>query len=132
MTKLNFHQKAIILNSENKFLALRRSYGQKTWDLPGGGVEIPEEHETGLRREIREEAALEIADEIKPLQVVSGYNKEEDAYYLFIGYVTKAVSMEVTLSPEHTDYCWVTKEEFLQLEVTPYLRDFVTAGIIKY
>jgi 8-oxo-dGTP diphosphatase len=125
MTKINFHQKAILVNSENKFLALKKSYGQKTWDLPGGAVEIPEEHETGLRREIREETGIEIDSAIVPLQVVSGYNKEDDEYFLFIGYRAAARKESVTLSDEHTDYRWVTKEEFLQLDATPYLKEFI-------
>lgn len=125
MTKINVHQKAVVVNSENKFLALKKSYGQKTWDLPGGAVEIPEEHEIALRREIREEAGIEIDSVVVPLQVVSGYNKEDDEYFLFIGYRAAVRKESVVLSDEHTDYRWVTKEEFLQLDATPYLKEFV-------
>jgi 8-oxo-dGTP diphosphatase len=127
MTKLNFHQKAIVVNSEGKFLTLKKSYAKKTWDLPGGAVEIPEEHEVGLRREIREETGLEVGTGIKPLSVSSGYNHEEGEYFLFIGYVVVALSSEVKISSEHTEFRWVTKEEFLQLDATPYLKDFVAA-----
>lgn len=129
MIKINFHQKAIVLNREKKFLALKRSYGAKTWDLPGGAVEIPEEHETGLRREISEEAGIEVGATIKPLEVVSGFNKEENGYYLFIGYVVTALGEKITLSSEHTEYRWVTKEEFLRLDATPYLKEFVEKNI---
>lgn len=127
MTKLNFHQKAIVVNSEGKFLTLKKSYAEKTWDLPGGAVEIPEEHEAGLRREIREETGCEVGASIRPLSVSSGYNQKEDEYFLFIGYVIAAISSEVKLSSEHTEFRWVTREEFLQLDATPYLKDFVAA-----
>lgn len=122
--KVGFHQKAAVFNKEGKFLAIKRSYGAQTWDIPGGAVEIPEVHEDALRREIREEAGIEV-DQIAPLQVKSAYNKEADEYVLFIGYLCFARSSEVHISTEHTEYRWVSKDEFLQMEATPYVKDFV-------
>lgn len=126
MTQIKFHVKAIVYNSEGKFLALKRSYGGQHWDVPGGGVEIPENHEVALRREVLEETGLEIS-EIKPLVVDSGYNKEEDAYFLFIGFTCNcdATTSIIKLSNEHTEYQWVNKEKFLVLDATPYLFEFV-------
>ena len=124
MTKVSFHQKVILINAEGKILALKASYKNLRWDLPGGAVEIPEEHEIALRREVQEEAGIEIKN-IIPLQVSSGHNKETDEYVLFIGFQAEALSTTITLSSEHTEYKWVTKEEFLQLDATPYLIEFV-------
>ncbi len=119
-----FNQKALIYNSEGKFLALKAAYKKFLWDLPGGGVEIPEEHEPGLRREIREETGLEV-ENIQPIQVHSGHNKEEGFYIILICYSCNALSGDVQLSQEHTEYRWVTKEEFLELEAIPYQKDLV-------
>jgi len=124
MTKVNFHQKALVFNGERKFLAIKRSYGNETWDIVGGAVEIPENHEKALRREIKEEAGLEVTD-LEPLKVESAYNEDEEAYVLFIGYRCNAVTEDIKLSKEHTSYKWVSKEEFLNLDSTPYLKDFV-------
>ncbi len=124
MTKINFHQKAIVLNREDKFLALKASYKGLRWDIPGGAVEIPEKHEEALRREIREEAGIDVGNFV-PLAVETGYNKEEVSYVIFIGYKCETADKDVTLSGEHTEYRWVTKEEFAELDATPYLKDFV-------
>lgn len=67
MSKVNFHQKVIILNAEGKFLILKAAYKGEKWDLPGGAVEIPENHEEALRREVREETGLEV-EHIIPLK----------------------------------------------------------------
>ncbi len=124
MPTLLFHQKVIILNREQKILALKASYKGLRWDLPGGQVEIPELHEAALKREVEEECGINITD-IKPLQVTTGYNQETDEYFMFIGFSGQAASEKITLSSEHTEYRWVTKEEFLQLDATPYLLDFI-------
>ncbi|MBI2056295.1 MAG: NUDIX domain-containing protein [Candidatus Sungbacteria bacterium] len=128
MAKINFHQKAIVSNREGKFLVLKASYKGLRWDLPGGAVEIPEEHETALRREVKEEAGIDI-DNIIPLVVETAYNKDEDNYVLFIGYRCKAVNGDVKLNNEHTEFRWVTKDEFMELETTPYLKDFVSKSL---
>jgi 8-oxo-dGTP diphosphatase len=122
--QVNFHQKAIVLNAENKFLTIKRFYGKKQWDLPGGAVDYPETHEEALRREIDEETGIEITA-IKPLEVQTGYNKDEDFYIIFIGYTCTTSDSEIRLSHEHTDYRWVSKAELLELDATQYLKDFV-------
>lgn len=122
--QIYLNQKAIIYNQEGKILTLRASYKKFLWDLPGGGVEIPEEHEAGLRREIKEETGLEVKD-IKPLEVHSAYNTAEDYYVVVICYSCTALQGEVVLSEEHTEYKWVTREEFLTLKAIPYQVDLV-------
>ena len=123
-----FNQKAIIYNNEGKLLALKASYKKFLWDLPGGGVEMPEEHEAALRREIKEETGLEVGD-ITPIKVNSAYNKEEDFYIIVICYTCETDSMDVVLSEEHSEYRWVTKDEFLKLEAIPYQLDLVKAVV---
>lgn len=120
---VNFHQKAIIKN-KGKFLILKASYKGLRWDLPGGAVEIPEMHDKALLREIKEEASLQV-DNLTPLEVNTGFNAETDEYFIFIGWECESSSDKITLSSEHTDYRWVTKDEFLALEATDYLKDFV-------
>ncbi|MGH7157237.1 MAG: NUDIX domain-containing protein [Candidatus Saccharimonadales bacterium] len=121
--KINFHQKVIIKKGD-KFLALKASYKGLRWDLPGGAVEIPETHEKALLREIEEETNLNISG-LTPVEVSTGFNPETDEYFIFIGWQCNAASDKVTLSGEHTEYKWVTKDEFLGLEATDYLKEFV-------
>jgi 8-oxo-dGTP diphosphatase len=87
-------------------------------------LEFPELHEIALRREVREETGLEIAN-IVPIDIQSSYNVEQDDYVFFIGYECTALSDDITLSSEHSEYRWVRKVEFLEMDATPYLKDFV-------
>lgn len=39
-------------------------------------------------------------------------------------------SKEVTLSNEHTEHAWKTKPEFLELNATEYLKNFVQETLV--
>ena len=129
MIEVRFHQKAIVLNQEDKFLVLKRAYTNKKWDLPGGAVELPETHQDALCREIKEETGLEITD-LQP-ECVQTADGDDGTYTLFIGYSCRALSEEVILSPEHTEFSWVSVNEFLNMDATAYLKYFVkdTLGV---
>ncbi len=115
---IKFFQKAVVLHpTEDKLLALKRSPNDKArpnkWDLIGGNVHFGEKHDESLKREIQEETHLEV-DGLTPIQVVTNF--ENGIYYLFIGYKAKALGDKVWLSKEHTEYRWVSKEEFFTLD----------------
>lgn len=65
MAKSHLVAKAVVLDSDGKFLLLTRSDTHPTlagyYDLPGGMVEAGEEPGAAVAREILEETALEIA-----------------------------------------------------------------------
>lgn len=130
MTVINFHQKAIIFCKRGVFLALKASYKECRWDLPGGAVDIPETHVTALQREIREETGTEVRD-IVPVKIATAYNAEDDSYTIFIGYKCVLASGDLKLSSEHTSYRWITKEEFHKLDAPLYLKEFVSDAIGK-
>jgi 8-oxo-dGTP diphosphatase len=127
---MKFFQKVVIVNPTNKlqFLAIKRSLSDKNrpgcWDLPGGNVGFGEKHDISLQREVKEETGLEITHP-KPLYVISNF--ENSIYYLFIGYEAISSTNNVTLSFEHTEYKWVTREEFLKLKSADFLIEFVSS-----
>lgn len=123
MIEVRFHQKAIVLNQENNFLVLKRAYTNQKWDLPGGAVELPETHEAALLREIKEETGLEVTG-LRPKRVETTHG-DDGTYTLFIGYSCQSVSQEVVLSHEHTEFAWVSAEEFLNMDATQYLKNFI-------
>ncbi len=120
-------QKAIVTRNDGKFLTVKRGATAPShplaWDLPGGELEYGEDPMTGIAREIKEETGLEVSG-LKPFDVFGHENIV--GFWVTIAYTCEAVSSEVVLSSEHSEYQWVTKEEFLKLSSTPKSIQFVT------
>jgi 8-oxo-dGTP diphosphatase len=115
-------QKALIKEGQ-KFLIIKRSPKAEVfpehWDLPGGKLEHGEDYLEGLKREALEETGLSI--EIgKPVSI---YVETTKAFAYVVVFESKIVAGKVSLSPEHTDFKWATKEEILALQIEPYLRN---------
>jgi ADP-ribose pyrophosphatase YjhB (NUDIX family) len=53
---------AVIVNGAGEVLLLRHSYGPDVWALPGGGMKPGEDPAACVRRELREELALELGE----------------------------------------------------------------------
>jgi ADP-ribose pyrophosphatase YjhB (NUDIX family) len=51
-----------LVECEGKLLLIRQTYGDMLWTLPGGLVKKNESPENAARREVREEAGLELRD----------------------------------------------------------------------
>jgi 8-oxo-dGTP diphosphatase len=127
MEKIIVYQKAIIFNEEGKILTLYRSETApsrpNTWDFPGGHLDFGEDTTKGILREIKEETGLDIK-ELAIFDVTSKIN-EKGEFCVTIAYKAKTDSDKVTLSFEHTQFKWVTPEEFLNLESSETQRYFV-------
>jgi nucleoside triphosphatase len=112
--KVNFLQKAVVFHpTEAVFLLLKRSSKDSKrpnqWDLPGGNVIFGEIHLESIRREVREETALDIED-VQIVQVATGFDREHSLYHLFIGYKCRAKTTQVNVGAEHEQFEWVTKD----------------------
>lgn len=116
-------QKCIIVNKDQKILALKRIIDDHSrggcWDLPGGGYEQGEEVISAIKREVKEEVGLNVI-EVKPvyftnrLGITVGFFEGDTVFATT--YVSHHWKGEITLSSEHVDYLWVTPQEFLTLE----------------
>ncbi len=126
-------QKAIVFRDDGKFLTVQRGKTAPTnpgaWDLPGGVLESEEDPVSGIIREIKEETGLTVS-EPKPFDVYGRGNYPLSSR-MTIAYHCRAISTEVTISWEHTDFKWVTKDEFLKLPASPKITRFVKNCVIN-
>ena len=88
----------------DKCLFLKRAYGKCNWCPPCGKVESNENLTTALKREVQEEAGLDI-EIIMPINSWIGDNNGEE--YYSISYACRAKSKNITLSSEHVEYKWI-------------------------
>ncbi len=89
--------------------------GTGTWCPPGGHVDPGEDHETCARREVMEEAAIEI-ENLQPLNVIMpDLNVEMNVQYYTTFYIADWKAGEpVPLPTEYDEWRWVKWEELPQ------------------
>lgn len=110
-----------ILKDKDLFLVVKRSEEDDLypgcWEFPGGHLEFGETINNALKRELKEEIGFSdfdnpiitnYTDEIKENNGNKTHNIELD----FVIKVNKE-KINVTLSKEHIEYAWVTKESEL-------------------
>ena len=117
MSHVSLVTKCFILNINGELLILKRSnkaiIRPGDWDLPGGMVEDKENPNEAITREILEETG--ITSRSSKLVFVS--TEQSPAYILTFFYVTHVENDIVKISTEHTDYQWISVNEFLKLNL---------------
>jgi 8-oxo-dGTP diphosphatase len=110
--------KGLVVNDEGKILILREPVkdnpGSKDglYGLPGGRMEVDETYEQALKREVKEEAGLDV-DVLYPIfvgewsPVINGVK----CHIVALFSVCKAKTTDVKLSFEHDDYKWINPEQ---------------------
>lgn len=118
--------KVVVRDEKGRCLLLKRSMRSTgnpgRWDLPGGKVEVWENLEQGLLREVAEETGLTIS-----LQRVLGAAESESptnkvAHLILEGCVE---SGQVHLSSEHDEYAWVDHQGLSKVDLVEQFRPFV-------
>lgn len=119
--------KVFVINKDGLILAIRRSKTDPrrplTWDLPGGVVEHGEDPTETAGRELTEETGLRSKD----TKIIATRTTNENRYIVRLIYVTHfdqdESHMTITLSYEHDQYKWVTKKEFVELDLPASYKD---------
>lgn len=121
--------KSVIIK-EGKVLLIKRRpndvHKPGQWEFPGGRLDVGEDPFEGLKRETREETRLEV--EIEMPVDVHYFARDDGQVITMIIFLCRALSHEIKLSEEHTDYKWVD----LDTEDVPEWVDVVIKRILKY
>lgn len=105
--------KAVIVNSKNEVLLLRRSQlsqGAGHLDLAGGGVDDKESPEDAVIREVLEETGIAVT-EVKIIS--SSLHTGHEHPWVMLGFVAHVEHPDVTLSWEHDECQWLSFEDVL-------------------
>lgn len=91
-----------------------------TWHIPGGGVDLEKESvEEALRREIQEEAGIEI-DNIQQVDFDEDYepNKHgEETHYIFLQFHATCSTDQIVAGDDMTSLEWIEKEKLKDLNL---------------
>jgi len=118
--------KAVLFDAQNRCLLLRRSAANRhfagCWEWPGGKLDPGEDFASGLHREVREEAGLEI--ELAALVGAMQYEMPA-THVILLCLEAHPLGTAVRLSGEHDDFAWVPLEELGCYQFTPGVGDFM-------
>lgn len=115
--------KALICDENGRFLLWREDNGK--WELPGGGLELDESPQEGLRRELKEEAGLEAVEIAEhPSYFTRSMNTRLGYPMAHIMYKTRVKNLNITPSDECQEVRFFTIEEALEAEVFPSVIEF--------
>lgn len=133
-----------IIERDGKYLILKRSGKEVAypgfWTVPGGKLvrheyeKLPVTPETDgwydvvghtLRREIKEEAGLEVKD-ITYLTDMT-FVRPDNIPVLVLSYWCRYKAHEVTLGKDMTDYAWITPEEGKNYKIIPGILEEIIA-----
>jgi len=111
-------EEAVILavKKEKKFLLLRRAEEsfKGILEFPMGKVEEKNGSiEHAAWREMQEETGLYPSK----LEYLGSFErKEEDKIVIFHAFLVEKFAGEINISKEHSEFCWLTKEEILKMK----------------
>lgn len=116
--------KAFVGNGE-KLLILEDKDGQ--WELPGGKIQIGEDIPEAFHREIKEELGERIEVERGPLFHVwiRQPNPNQNFFIFLVGFLCTLKSGEITISPEHKSFRWITKKEVDSIDFENTYKDAI-------
>ena len=100
---------------------LSRFFGRQ-WDVPGGKVDVGEDFDEALHREVKEETGLRVN-----ITGVAGATEHElpKVRVVLLFLETRRASGKVRLSEEHEQFKWVSLAEACKMDLSPQVRPVV-------
>jgi phosphoglycolate phosphatase len=121
---------ALIFNQADEVLMVRTHKWSNLWGIPGGKIKWGESSEGALRREIKEETDLEIADIEFVLVQDCIHSKEfyRDAHFILLNYTCRcAGEPRVRLNDEAREFRWLAMADALKMEINQPTRKLLLA-----
>ncbi|PIZ50758.1 hypothetical protein COY27_06100 [Candidatus Woesearchaeota archaeon CG_4_10_14_0_2_um_filter_33_13] len=117
----------IVVKNQDKYLLIKRSVLSKffpsLWDFPGGKIEPKETAEHCAVRETKEETGLTIIlDKI----IIQDNHLESKVNISYTIFSIKGYDGKVKLSEDHFKFSWLTKEQIISLDLTPFVKRYFT------
>jgi len=110
---------ALIHDDEGRVLMMRTHKWSDLWGIPGGKIHRGEPSVAALRREVREETALEI-DDIRFVMVHDSIDSPEfmrPEHFILLNYVAHAKGTDVRLNDEAEEFRWLSPADALALSL---------------
>ncbi|WP_339214321.1 NUDIX domain-containing protein [Solibacillus sp. FSL W8-0372] len=115
-----------VLIRDNRILIIKRShtdsFGAGTWEVVGGNLNFGESLEEALKREFLEEVGLRIT--VKSLLFSTTFFTSNDRQIVLLSYLCESEESQISLSSEHEQYLWASKEELLTFLPKEILADY--------
>ncbi len=124
--RFSLSQKVVLIRNNKCFIA-KLSNRLHGWDLPGGRMNIGENKEEGMRREVKEELGIEDFKIISTLDYDAWHTSSG---FAFCGTVTLISSDgDPVLSDEHSEFKWISEDEIDDYEfLWPLMKKSIKKG----
>lgn len=110
---------ALVTNKEGEILLVKSPW--RGWEFPGGLIEPGETFQEALRREIREEAGVEVE-----ITGFVGVCKNVEKDIVNIDFTAHYVGGELTTSEESTEVVWASPEKAMEMITFPLTKKRLT------
>lgn len=115
---------------EGRFLLLVRSesdFNAGIFELPGGSVDAGESLEEAAVRELFEESGIVAGEnDVAPLGIFEFHNIETNKHKVKFAFSLKLLSTpKIELSPDHSKYVWLSRDEIQDLPLQGNDTDYV-------
>ncbi|MGH9686355.1 MAG: NUDIX hydrolase [Candidatus Acidiferrales bacterium] len=112
-----------VIISNGRVLLIKRGSPplEGQWSIPGGLLEVGETLMEGVRRELREETAIEV----RPLDLIEVFERIEldgsgksRYHFVVLDYLCQALGGEARAGSDVTDVAWATAEELAEYSLS--------------
>ena len=123
---------ALIYNAAGEVLMIRTQKWSDLWGIPGGKIKWGETSEAALRREIREETALEIEEVrfIVAQDCICSREFYREAHFILLNYTCRCLGEpRVKLNEEAREFRWIAPAQALNLPLNQPTRILLLAAL---